>query len=296
MAESGRPAPADRSASELAGLARRGASGAIEISGRPGGIIYLNRGRLTFAESPAVPDLGTRLVRSGRLQPEAWDRLIRQSRPDGAVAAALIAGGIATEAGLQQLLQSVTLDAMLALTTPFAGQGSVAGTWFAPRRSHWAEAVLAMDVTSVQAYLEHMTQRLAWYNVTSRWCPRLSGAGRPDWLVHRDQRAIVGRIDGRTTVGELAWRGGFALHETMESVGRLVHAGLCTVTVPDAAPVGSAPVPVPPAARGIVPEPARASLPQRSHPGDGGLPPLTRATRMDFALLQRVRQGLQQMS
>lgn len=86
MAESGRPAAADRIASELAGLARRGASGAIEISGRPGGIIYLRHGRLTFAESAAVPDLGTRLVRSGCLRPDAWDRLARQGHPDGAVA------------------------------------------------------------------------------------------------------------------------------------------------------------------------------------------------------------------
>ena len=110
------------------------------------------------------------------------------------------------------------------------------GTWFAPQRSHWAEAVLAMDVASVRTYLDQITQRLAWYDIPARGCPRLSGAGHPEGLVHRDQQAIVGQIDGRTTVAELAWRGGFALHETVESIGRLVHAGMCTVAAPDAVP------------------------------------------------------------
>ena len=305
MAEIGPPIPADQIASELAVLAQGEASGAVEINGQPGGIVYLNAGRLTFAESPAVPDLGTRLIRSGRIQPEVWDQLARESRSDGAIGSALVARGIVTAAELQRLLQSITLDALLALTTPFAGECAVAGIWFAPQRSHWAEAVLAMDVVSVRTYLDHMTQRLAWYDVPARGCPRLSGAGHPEGLVHRDQQAIVGQIDGRTTVAELAWRGGFALHETVESVGRLVHAGMCTVAPPDTA-AGPDTVPAPDTAAGpdTVPAaageggagPAVTELPRRGPDRDDLPADLARATPLDLGLLQRVRQALQHMS
>ena len=307
MAEIGRPIPADQIASELAVLAQGEASGAVEINGQPGGIVYLNAGRLTFAESPAVPDLGTRLIRSGRIQPEVWDQLARESQPDGAIGSALVARGIVTAAELQRLLQSITLDALLALTTPFAGECAVAGIWFAPQRSHWAEAVLAMDVASVRTYLDHMTQRLAWYDVPARGCPRLSGAGHPEGLVHRDQQAIVGQIDGRTTVAELAWRGGFALHETVESVGRLVHAGMCTVAPPDTAArpghdsrpryaAGSGPDTVPAAAGEGGAGPAVTELPRRGPDRDDLPADLARATPLDLGLLQRVRQALQHMS
>ena len=210
-----------------------------------------------------------------------------RARPDGAIGSALVGRGIVTAAELQRLLQSITLDALLALTTPFAGECAVAGIWFAPQRSHWAEAVLAMDVASVRTYLDHMTQRLAWYDIPARGCPRLSGAGHPEGLVHRDQQAIVGQIDGRTTVAELAWRGGFALHETVESVGRLVHAGMCTVAAPDAVPA------VPgEAGAGL----AVAELPRRGPDRDDLPADLAHATPLDLGLLQRVRQALQHMS
>jgi hypothetical protein len=305
LAEIGRPIPADQIASELAVLARGEASGALEINGQPGGIVYLSAGRLTFAESPAVPDLGARLIRSGRIQPDVWDQLARESRPDGAIAGALVARGIVTAAGLQRLLQSITLDALLALTTPFAGECAVAGIWFAPQRSHWAEAALAMDVAFVRTYLDHMTQRLAWYDIPARGCPRLTGAGHPEGLVHRDQRAIVGQIDGRTTVAELAWRGGFALHETVESIGRLVHAGMCTVTAPDtaalpdtvpAADTLAAPDTVSPVAGEAGAGQAVTELPRRGPDRDDLPADLARATPLDLGLLQRVRQALQHMS
>jgi len=45
-------------AGRLAVLARHGATGALEITGDPGGTIYLQNGCLAFAESPVAPDLG----------------------------------------------------------------------------------------------------------------------------------------------------------------------------------------------------------------------------------------------
>ena len=69
-------------AGELAESAQRGASGVSQIGGDPGGTIYLSEGYLDFAESAAVPDLGSGVVDSRRPGAEQWSRadpgLLRQ--------------------------------------------------------------------------------------------------------------------------------------------------------------------------------------------------------------------------
>ena len=280
MVEPGQLRPADPIASELAGLGRSGASGAVEIEGQPSGIVYLRHGRLAFAESPAVPDLGTRLIRSRRLPPGVWDQIARDHHPDGAVGAALVGRALITRAELQRLLQSIAFDSLLALTAPFAGECSVTGIRLAPQRSHWAQTVLAMDVASVRLHLEHMTRQLAWYDVTPRWRPQWSARSHPEALVNSGQRAIASLIDGRTTVGDLAWRGGLSLHETMESVGQLVRAGTCTLSAPYAVPG----------------PPGNGGLPRRAQLTGARATPQVRATPLELGLLQRVRQGLERMA
>jgi len=68
-------------AGELAESAQRDA-GVPQISGDPGGTIYLSEGYLDFAESAAVPDLGSGVVDSRRPGAEQWSRadpgLLRQ--------------------------------------------------------------------------------------------------------------------------------------------------------------------------------------------------------------------------
>ena len=292
MVEFGQLIPADQIASELAGLGRSGTSGAVEIDGQPRGIVYLRHGRLTFAASPAVPDLGTRLIRSRRLLPDVWDQIARDHRTDGGVGAALVGRGLVTQAELQRLVQSIALDALLALTAPFAGECAVTGIWLAPQRSHWAETLLAMDVASVRRYIDHMTQQLAWYDVNPRWCPQWSAHAHPTALVNSGQRAIASLIDGRTTVRELAWRGGLSLHETMESVGQLLHAGMCTRPERPARPE----LPAGPERPEQSERPQPAALPRRDQPTAARVTTQARATPLEFGLLQRVRQGLERMA
>jgi hypothetical protein len=220
--------------------------------------------------------------------------------PDGAPGAALAGRGIITAAELQRLLQSITLDALLALTMPFVGKCSVRGLWFMTQRSHWAETVLAMDIGSVRDYIDHMAQRLAWYDVSPRWCPQWSGPGRPEALVNAAQRAVASRMDGYTAVSELAWQGGLALHDTMDAVGQLVHAGHCTVPAPDPVlALAGAPADVPVLAHGLgspdAPQPAHSALPHRAPLTDERVAGTAQADPLDLALLQRVRQGLERM-
>lgn len=325
LVEPDRPVPADQIASQLTELGRRGASGAFEITGQPGGNVYLRNGYLVWAESSAVPDLGTRLIRSRRLPPPVWDQIARDDGPDGTIGATLVARDFLTRAELERLLQSIVLDTLLALTKPFAGECRVTGFSFVPQRSHWAETVLAMDVAMVRRYLDHMAQQLAWYDVSPRECPRWPAGWRPETVVNSGQRAVACLIDGRTTVSELAWRGGLSLHETMASVGQLAHKGVCRLPVPDAVP--APPVPAgdgalagdgAPAGRpgsagpcvaAAQPAPAqrcadperperltRPALPRRGPLTGTGATPQVRATPLELGLLQRVRQGLERMA
>ncbi len=284
-------------ATELAELGQRGVSGAMEITGHPGGIVYVRNGYLVWAESPAVPDLGTRLIGSGRLPSGAWDQIAREDGPDGTIGATLVSRDFLTRAELERLLQSVVLDALLALTKPFAGECRVTGFRFVPRRSHWAETVLAMDVTMVRRYLDHMTQLLAWYDVSPRGCPQWPDERPRETLVNVGQRTVARLIDGRTTVSELAWRGGLSLHETMASVGQLVHTGLCIFRAPGPPAPGNhlaLAERLAPAGRCAVPD--RPRLPRRGPVAGSAATPQVRATPLELGLLQRVRQGLEGMA
>ncbi len=302
----------DQIATTLTELGRRGASGAMEITGHPGGIVYVRNGYLVWAESPAAPDLGARLIGSGRLPSGAWDQIAREDGPDGTIGATLVSRDFLTRAELERLLQSVVLDALLALTKPFAGECRVTGFRFVPQRSHWAETVLAMDVAMVRRYLDHMTQLLAWYDVSPRGCPQWPDGRPQETLVNVGQRAVARLIDGRTTVSEMAWQGGLSLHETMASVGQLVHAGLCIFPAPGPpapgkhlalaehfVPAGHCAPPghtVPAGCRAVPERPARPGLPRRGPAAGSAATPQVRAKPLELGLLQRVRQGLEGMA
>ncbi len=73
-------------------LAQQRASGALEIIGNPGGTVFLSGGYLTYAESPAIPDLRTRLIRSQRISVGQWNEIIASDRDHGGVGALLVSG------------------------------------------------------------------------------------------------------------------------------------------------------------------------------------------------------------
>jgi hypothetical protein len=76
---------------DLAMLVQQRASGALEISGDPGATVFLGGGRLVYAESPAVPDLRTRLISSKRLSPGQWNQ-VAEDGPVQAGTGALLVG------------------------------------------------------------------------------------------------------------------------------------------------------------------------------------------------------------
>lgn len=79
---------------ELSILAQQRASGALEVIGNPGGMVFLSGGYLTYAESPSIPDLRTRLIRSQRITVDRWNDIIASDQDHGGVGALLVSGDV----------------------------------------------------------------------------------------------------------------------------------------------------------------------------------------------------------
>jgi hypothetical protein len=214
-------------------LAREGASGGLEIDGSPGGTIYLEGGYITFAASPAVPDLAARLIGSRRVSGEQWSQLMGESHPYSGVGALLVERDFITKGELQFVLRSVVLDTIMALMAPSGRRAILAGIRFTPLAWHWAGSFLRLEAASVRAEVERRTGRLARHELPVEARPRLSDLRSAGAVVTREQWVLTGMIDGVATIRDLAWENGFALHDTIEWVAELADAGLCTWRVLD---------------------------------------------------------------
>ena len=78
----------------LSELVGSGWTGALHVGGSPGGVLYLVGGRIAYAETPALPGLGERLVASGRLRPEAWAAALAEGRAGCRVGRVLLRDGL----------------------------------------------------------------------------------------------------------------------------------------------------------------------------------------------------------
>jgi hypothetical protein len=217
---------------ELSLLAQQRASGALEIVGNPGGMVFLSGGYLTYAESPAIPDLRTRLIRSQRISVEAWNEIIASDGDRGGVGALLVSGDVVSRSELRSLLWSVALDTLVALTLPVQAGPMQAGVRFWPRRSPWVGSLLRLDVASVWDDVSRKAERLTRREIPAEGCPQLRPMAHPWAVVKSEQWAVAWQLDGLATVRDVAWRNGYALYDTLEWVGDLVQAGLCTVVPP----------------------------------------------------------------
>lgn len=217
-------------AGELARLAQQRASGALEISGSPGGTVFLSGGYLAFAESPIVPDLRTRLISSHRLSAGQWQQMADSGQVNGGIGTLLVSREILTISELRVLLRSIALDALIALAVMPAS----AGIRFWPRRSHWVGSLLRLDAASVWADAGQRAERLDVRGIAADARPRWCDLDRP-WAVVRDGPWILAcQSDGLATVKDLAWQNGFPLCDALDWVGDLVQAGLCSLAAPAA--------------------------------------------------------------
>lgn len=223
--------PGPRVTAVLESLARQHASGVLEIDGNPAGVIYLDQGQITYAQASWVPDLAARFCASQQPPADVRALLLGGDRGGGDrgrdLGAILLSCVSRTE--LQELLRSVIVDAVLALTMPLSGDAAVSGIRFEAPRAHWASAFARLPLDSVREETVCRAARLARYQVSRTSTVSLRDLDHGAMVLTREQWAVASRVGRTSTVRDLAWRSGLALCDTIECVARLVRAGVCTL-------------------------------------------------------------------
>src|SRR5262245_29083225 len=102
----------DLLARALAACGREGWTGALRVSGSPGGVLHLRHGLIVAAESPGSPGPEALLLRSGRVDGEQWAALVREGGGARWPAAGLVAGGYAGAAQLAVVCAMALQDAV----------------------------------------------------------------------------------------------------------------------------------------------------------------------------------------
>jgi hypothetical protein len=123
----------------LTELGETGRTGALHVGGRPGGVLYLVSGRITYAETPACPGLGDRLVASGRVSARDWTAAVAEGRGAQRVGRVLLLNGLIGENELALRAAAAIADATGELLRAETG-GPVR---FVPGERHWLGLVTA---------------------------------------------------------------------------------------------------------------------------------------------------------
>jgi hypothetical protein len=129
----------------LTNLAEAGRTGALHVD--DAGVIYLVAGRITHAEAATSPDIGARLVASGRLSAAAWQSAYAAGRPTATVGQALVRDG---HLGHHELACRV-VAAITAATHALLQVGDDAPLRFVPGERHWFGTVTQVDLGTLSA-------------------------------------------------------------------------------------------------------------------------------------------------
>lgn len=178
-----------------------------------------------------MPDLGSRLVNSRRLRVDQWRRAQRDSHPGWSAGDMLLRRGLLDEIEWHALVRSAALDALLALASQMIRARAAAGISFVPYRAPTNGSILGMDIGRAWDHAWHEAIRLAGYDVAPD--ARLRLRGRSRLVFGREAAAVLGQMDGRATIRELAWRNGLALFAMMDWAVRLIQDGVCAITSPE---------------------------------------------------------------
>jgi hypothetical protein len=226
------------------GLGTQGASGVLEVTGDPSGAIYLEGGRITFAQATWVPGLAARLRGIQPVPVQLAELLASQGGEDDAAVAAHIArGGYLTTAGLHRLIQSIVIDVLMVLTIPLAVDAPGAAVRFASTRAYWPEKFPRLDVAPLRLEAIRWAQRMAQCGLAPTTSVALRRLRMPAAVLTSQQWAVARHLTAPASAQELALRSGGALADTMECLGSLMQAGLCAPVR-----VGGRRLPPPPAA------------------------------------------------
>jgi hypothetical protein len=252
-------------------LVARGASGVLEVTGSPAGAIYFDGGQIAFARASWVPGLAVRLRAIGPALPGPGAVPAGGDADDAAVAGYAVRDGHLTAAGLHELIRSIVVDAFLVLTIPLVADSSVAAIRFTSTRTYWTESFPRLGLDEVRSEAVRQAKRMAQHGLSPATAIALRELRAPAVVLSREQWSVLSQIGEYSTAREIAARRGASLSDTLDCLGGLTRAGLCTpVRVPGRvaqAPRAQYP-PTVPALR-----PAPVPPPPMAHPGPAPQPP-----------------------
>jgi hypothetical protein len=253
----------------LANCAKLRASGVLQVTGEPGGVVHLDDGKITAISTPGAPDAEVILLRSGRVPEAGWSAVFSAAAADGGMGAELVKRQLIGVGELEALLRTALADAMFALT---AGQvqecrleEETAGSLLPldpPADPQWllAEASRRLKVLAGQASpIAHDRDRVT--TVPGAWKPRVGpGDG---------QAEIVALANGRRTARDMAFVLGRGVYAVTLQLARMCDAGLLMI--------GSSRIALP--QRGTDPDTAPVPAQQPEASPSGEAPPLPRRRR-----------------
>ncbi len=178
----------------LESLGAGGRTGALHLDGAPGGVLYLVDGHLTYAESPACPGVGERLVASGRLSAGTWKAAYEEGRAEHRVGRTLVRDG---HLGRRELASRVV--ATIGEVTHALLQGDDVRVRFVPGERHWLGEIARVDmgslVSSTARRLRSVPPRnereMPWAGRPHPGWPRPSVSRSPDYAALKRIRSAV---------------------------------------------------------------------------------------------------------
>jgi hypothetical protein len=214
-------APADL----LAQVADERQTGALMVTGQPGGAVYVLDGRVIYAESPAAPGVGELLTSSGRLAGRTWQNALDLGTATARVGRLLVEQGHLTQGELELCVLGATYDAAY-----FALSVSPAPAEFLQGATHWLGAVVQIDPAAVTKEVTRRVRLLADIFGDSRVdtlavtpAPR---APRERVTLTSLQWELLINADGQRTPADLALLLGRAGYATIQELRRMAAMGL----------------------------------------------------------------------
>jgi len=200
-----------------------GMTGALRVTGDPGGTIHLSDGRVVGIETPGAPGPEVLLLRSRRVSESSWEAAFAAAvATGGPMGAELVTRKLIGSGELEVLLWTAVADAMFVLASGTVDEyraepGSVD---FVLPLDPGAEADWLLAETSRR--LQVLTSLPARHDRDR--IVAVSGAERSD--VGQDHGEILTLADGRRTPRDLAFALGRGVYATLLQLARMHEAGL----------------------------------------------------------------------
>ncbi|WP_152627490.1 hypothetical protein [Streptacidiphilus melanogenes] len=238
----------------LTAQSRAAASGALLAAGDPGGLLRLDGGRVTGAESPGAPGAEALLLRSGRVLEASWVAAYQAGAPHGRFAVELVRRGLVGAAELETVCLMALFDAVFAIAAgtveecrwePQALGGGPGPAAEPLGREPWTSDVTRVDVARVHAETERRLAALAQFPTPVRpGRDRLavvaesaaSQAGAAAGVAGLNagglraagglRREVLGLADGRRTARDIAFLLGRGVYPVTVEASRLLADGL----------------------------------------------------------------------